>query len=269
MPPPLAAPVATPPAERRCLNCETRVDDAFCPHCGQEYEGAAALSTRLTFHDLIDDAVQVNRSFFHTMRVLVAQPGELTTAYLAGRRARYVSPSKLYLVVNFAYFLVVQWFDPITADIAAEIAGKGEVVAAAQQQGLSMAEFAEGVEERIADVFPTWLFLLVPLFAGVLKLLYLRSGRTFAAHTVFSFHYIAFVLVAATPVSLLPAAWTDVTAYAWLFGALPLWLLFALRRVYGQGWAKTAGKTLAAWVVIVTLIMLYYTNVVNWAVAAG
>ena len=132
-----------------------------------------------------------------------------------------------------------------------------------------MAEFGSGVEERIADVFPTWLFLLVPLFAGALKLLYLRSGRTFAAHTVFAFHYVAFVMVAAAPVSLLPFAWSEVTSLVWMLGALPLWLVFALRRVYGQGWGKTLAKALAAWLVIVTLIMLYYTNVVTYAVAAA
>jgi len=262
------APPELKPPDRYCLNCDTVVVDAFCAHCGQEYAGSNELSTRLTFHDLIDDAIQVNSTFFKTLWVLVVKPGELTDAYLTGRRARYVSPSKLYLVVSFVFFLIAQQVDPITMDMVTDYMGKDYVVAAATEHGMSQLAFGQSIENRVADAFPTWLFVLVPGLAIGMKLLYWRRNRTFAAHTVFAFHYLSFMMISAIPCSFVPESISDEVTWVWMLGILPLWAMFAIRRVYGQSWVKTILKAFLAWLLLFTLFMLYYTGIAFWAVEA-
>jgi hypothetical protein len=110
--------------------------------------------------------------------------------------------------------------------------------------GLAYAPFAAGLEARIADVLPTWLIVLVPTFALVLKVLYLRSGRLYAEHFIFALHVHAFAFVVGTVGVLLPATPGDIlpkVALAWL----AVYTVLAMRRVYGESYARTVGKFVA------------------------
>ena len=89
---------------------------------------------------------------------------------------------------------------------------------------------------------PTMMFILLPVFAGVLKLLYIRRGRYYAEHFVFLLHVHSFVFLLAT-VMLLLSGWAGGT---WVELGLWLWILvyiyLAMKRVYGQGWFVTFVK---------------------------
>lgn len=102
----------------------------------------------------------------------------------------------------------------------------------------------EAVETLLGTFFnyvPTMMFILLPVFAGVLKLLYIRRGRYYAEHFVFLLHVHSFVFLLAT-VMLLLRRWTA----GWLELALSVWILvyilLAMKRVYEQGWLKTFVK---------------------------
>lgn len=88
--------------------------------------------------------------------------------------------------------------------------------------------------------------LMMPALAFILKLLYIRRGRYFVEHLVFSFHYHAFSFWVIS-IMLLVMNWTT----AWeneelnvlvvssiVFGIL-IYLFIAMRRVYKQGFFKT------------------------------
>ena len=88
---------------------------------------------------------------------------------------------------------------------------------------------------------PTLMFILLPVFAGVLKLLYIRNHRYYAEHFVFLLHVHSFVFILAT-IMLLLESW----AGAWLEVVLGVWILIyiylAMKKVYGQGWRITFAK---------------------------
>jgi hypothetical protein len=88
---------------------------------------------------------------------------------------------------------------------------------------------------------PTLLFVLLPVFAGILKLLYIRTGTYYAEHFIFVLHTHAFVF--GTFSLALVAAWVGLGVVAVLlqFWAA-IYIYLALRRVYGQGHLKTAIK---------------------------
>ena len=99
----------------------------------------------------------------------------------------------------------------------------------------------EAIRTLLGDLLeyaPHMVFLLLPLFALILKLLYIRRGRYYAEHFVFALHVHAFVFAVFTIVFILP--WDAITAASVLWIMLYVWL--ALRHVYRQGWVRTTVK---------------------------
>lgn len=85
---------------------------------------------------------------------------------------------------------------------------------------------------------PHMIFLLLPLFAFLLKLLYIRRSRYYAEHFVFALHVHAFFFVIFTIMFLMPWGPLDLLLAGW--AALYVWL--AMKRVYAQGWIRTSLK---------------------------
>lgn len=89
------------------------------------------------------------------------------------------------------------------------------------------------------------LFFLMPLAALLLKGFYLRRGRFYLSHLIFTIHMHCFIFVVLA-LSLLvdkltPESW-DLSGLVTL--VLGVYFVLALRRVYGQGWLKTIFKSL-------------------------
>ena len=94
--------------------------------------------------------------------------------------------------------------------------------------------------EEVAANLPRAFFLLLPLFALLLKLLYRRRRLLYLDHLVFALHYHAFAFVILTLMILAGAARLPQPLLVPLVLALWLWifvyLLLALRRVYDDSW---------------------------------
>ncbi len=119
---------------------------------------------------------------------------------------------------------------------------------------------------------PGALFLLVPLFALFLKVMYLGSGRGYLEHLVVALYSHAFLLAsllllfALTGVAgLAPTAWLwpkvglGIAATGLLF-AVPAYLLVMQKRVYAQRWWVTIVKFLIignVYTVLLTCALLY------------
>jgi hypothetical protein len=111
-------------------------------------------------------------------------------------------------------------------------------------------DFRQLFVERGVGNLPLMMFLLLPVYALLLKLLYLRSGRYYVEHIIYALHIHSFLFLTlggvlawfltapwfgyeAAPPGLLSAAfWAWIVLYAW----------FAMKRMYGQGWWKTSVK---------------------------
>ena len=89
-----------------CLNCGQDVPGNFCSVCGQEN-----IEPRENFRSLLthffNDFTHFDGKFFHTIRVLLFQPGELSKAYISGKRASYLHPIRMYLFISFVFFLFI------------------------------------------------------------------------------------------------------------------------------------------------------------------
>ncbi|MEM9208343.1 MAG: DUF3667 domain-containing protein [Pseudomonadota bacterium] len=98
------------PLPLRCLNCEAEIRGQYCGHCGQRARDRLISLWELLregFGDLLD----LDSRLWRTLIPLAVRPGTLTRDYLLGRRARYMPPFRMYLVLSLTFFLIA-FFDP-------------------------------------------------------------------------------------------------------------------------------------------------------------
>lgn len=114
-------------------------------------------------------------------------------------------------------------------------------------------EIKTGFAMLLADTLrriPTVMFALLPIFAFLLKGLYLRRQWYYSEHLVFGLHTHAFAFFIFTLMLLLSqlndgdVLWAKVMMIVFAL-TIPVYFYVAQKHVYGQGWVKTAFK---AWV---------------------
>jgi hypothetical protein len=110
------------------------------------------------------------------------------------------------------------------------------------QQAIKMKGEPEELYRAILDNFPTAIFFLMPVFAFILKIFYIRSKRLFIEHLVLAFHLHAFIFFALF-IPLLLNLWLDVEElWGWCSLIIVIYTFFMLKNVYGQGKFKTTFK---------------------------
>ena len=108
-----------------------------------------------------------------------------------------------------------------------------------RRQKARIADDPEAYKRHLAGRVSLLFFLLLPLFAAELKLLYLRRRLLYVQHVVFTLHVHAFAFLFVAALYVLAKVWGSAFLLAW---GLPLYLFLAMRRVYGQSRLKTLLK---------------------------
>ena len=99
--------VGTAPRDGACLNCRTPLTGAYCATCGQK--AILHRSLRGFFGDFASGLFNFEGKIWRTLPMLAWCPGDLTRRYIAGERARFVSPVALYLFTVFLMFAVLSF----------------------------------------------------------------------------------------------------------------------------------------------------------------
>lgn len=112
---------------------------------------------------------------------------------------------------------------------------------------VKVAEAIENPQDFLGSMIdrgPYIMFLMLPLFAFLLKLLYIRRSRLYVEHLIFSLHVHAFSFFAFTVGLLLSetsSGWLH-TAATWIELSPLLYLVVAMAHVYDQGFIKSTIK---------------------------
>lgn len=310
-----------------CENCGAQLTGRYCGQCGQP-----AIDYRRTFRHVIVDALDSflnwDSKFFATIGLLIAKPWRLTNEFLAGRRARYLHPARLYLLASILFFFAVTYgaksihvdpshlSDKDRAELEADLKKEDlppkarakiekalklktpvpppaaetrdgtktkvqppepspkvddrESTSVVDQDGHTLLQFGPDkpstpfekwlesrAKEKIgehgtnAQLFfiavinnlPYMMLCAIPLFAFVLKILYIRKGKFYIDHLVYALHihtfaYFSIILIVLASMGLnriappLLAGW--IIGLLWL--AFAVQILLSIRRVYRQGW---------------------------------
>lgn len=104
--------------------------------------------------------------------------------------------------------------------------------------------------ETLRSNIPGMMLCCIPLFALVLKILYIRKGRFYVEHLVYALHIHTFLYVSVIITSLTVMAVNRVVPVigGWIIGimafAIFIQIFLSIRRVYRQGWFMTTLKFL-------------------------
>ena len=129
-----------------CLNCGTRLRGQYCGTCGQRSRGRL-ISLWELISDAFGDLLEIDSRLWQTLIPLMIRPGRLTHDYLQGRRARYMPPFRMYLVLSLLFF-VVAFFDPreelgLLFEAEPEVAGEESSADADKKKQEILDELAE------------------------------------------------------------------------------------------------------------------------------
>lgn len=91
--------------EKNCLNCGTIVQGKYCHICGQENIEPMESFWHLVTH-FFYDITHFDGKFFHSLKYLFLRPGFLSQEYIAGRRASYLNPIRMYVFTSAFFFLL-------------------------------------------------------------------------------------------------------------------------------------------------------------------
>jgi len=104
--------------------------------------------------------------------------------------------------------------------------------------------FSKDFWRASTEQFPKLSFFLLPVFALLLKLFYVRRNYFYSEHLVFSIYYYNFFYFAGSVMLLVGL----VDALDWLYiiigWGIYFYLLFSMKHMYQQGWGKTITKFL-------------------------
>ncbi|MEO8062690.1 MAG: DUF3667 domain-containing protein [Pseudomonadota bacterium] len=105
-----AAPVVSPPEPPPpqtlvCANCGSPLAGEYCAKCGQRHEPHVHTVTHFA-SEAFESITHADSRLWRTLGYLLTRPGLLTREFFDGRRARYLPPFRLYIVISVVFFLV-------------------------------------------------------------------------------------------------------------------------------------------------------------------
>jgi hypothetical protein len=285
-----------------CKNCHAPLSGRFCVNCGQAANVHVPTTSEL-MHELLEGLTHSDSRLWRTLKDLWFSPGKLTAEFIAGRRAAYLPPFRLYLIVSIVFFLIeslvptrivfVQ-FDDAPPPAASAPHAKVVTPGAASCDDPDVPSFPghpiwnqkikhaclEIVRDNGANLthaaigaMPKAMFIFLPLVAFLHMLLYWRPRRRYAEHLLFFVHLHAFIFSVAILLTLAASAadaWPTLKGTASIFKSLlgwslPVYTVFAMRRVFRSSWGGTLGKGIALFFIYMLVFALTMGGVFVYA----
>lgn len=226
---------------KTCANCQTTLSDKdkFCSECGQNtknHRQPFPLFMRESLHELLD----IDGRLMLTLKTLLFKPGLAAQEYQQGKRQKYTPPLRLYLVFSLLFFLLLSSFQHLFSG-------------------------SEARPESTTELYSRIMFVLLPIYALYVKMLY-RSSY-YMACLVFSMHlhsvaYLVLLITGALETSeqqhlifvilqVLPAGY-----FVW-------YVLQAFKTMFQESWLSTLLKSAAIYFVYMSTLGLVFDVVLR------
>ena len=271
---------------QRCPNCGAQFSAkpelaSFCPSCGQENHDLN-IPLRHLLAEAVETVFHFDTKSVRTLQALVLKPGLLTSEFLRGRRARYVTPIRLYIFISFLFFLLLSFSSGRTderSEVSAQQSSTGgfsitfyginsnelrglqehQIDSLIQSRNISLTKMNRYVVHQMARTlrgsgkefvhliiknFSYMVFVLMPFFGYLVYLFHRKQHHRYIGTLVFSLHFHSFAFLALTLLLLLGRVpfLAPVTILAPI--VLAIYLYLCLRSVYGQSRISTLFKTI-------------------------
>jgi hypothetical protein len=219
-------------SETSCANCNNPLPGqaVYCPVCGQSVKEINK-PWRAAIRELLTELLDFDGRMLISLRLLLTRPGFLSYEYINGRRVSYTSPIRMYLVISLVFFFVLPLILP-------------DVTVTSPSHEVSV------------DLLSQAMFLLLPLFALLLKIFYRQTF--YLAHLVFAVHlFSAMFIVFAITMSIENAADRYIAVILLqllLLLYVIVYFVIALHTTYRESWLKSVLKFLALLVIFLPIL---------------
>jgi hypothetical protein len=221
-------------SEARCKNCEglLTAQAGFCPSCGQSVKEITRPWLEFA-REMLAELLDFDGRMLRSMRLLLTRPGFLSYEYINGRRVAYTSPIRIYVVISLVFFLVLPLILP----------------------GSSM---TSPDHEFSVDLYSKGMFLLLPVFALLLKIFYRRPF--YMDHLVFTVHLFSAMFIV---FAILLSIETLADRYILVMLVQVIFLIYmlayfviALHTFYRESWPKSILKFFALQLVFLPVLAI-------------
>ena len=150
------------------------------------------------------DNFHMDRRIFKTLLKLIVKPGYLTLAYFKTSDSIFIQPTKLYFIINFIFFLLTPILTTSQFQIfhfTMESLSKSSQIhhnlvnKQIQAAGVSKEIYTERFNAHLKYNKPALVFLIIPIFSLILKVVNVKDKRHYVEHLVFSIHFLSFFLL--------------------------------------------------------------------------
>ena len=91
-----------------CLNCKHKVDEKFCPNCGQP-ANLKRIDKHYIIHE-IEHLLHFEKGFLYTVKELFVRPGLAIKTYINENRTKLIKPIPFLIFTSLIYTLVNSFF---------------------------------------------------------------------------------------------------------------------------------------------------------------
>lgn len=274
-----------PAVGSNCLNCSTPLQGEYCHQCGQHHR-LYIRSIFAVLGDLMGEIGHWDSRFYRTLRGLFLRPGFLSLEFMRGRHASYVPPLRLYFFISLVAFVVFSSFidfelnpQQLNSDATAEVNLPDEIRfdlpflspeqrLLLEQKVKYLVDNPNILMQRMVQLTPQMMLLMLPFWALFLKLIYLLRRHYYLEHLTLALHTHAFLLLSLMLMTLssqLFSGLASVFQYTainqlgdWVDTGLLLWItlymLLTQKYFYGQSWPMTLFKFLLCAVIYSVLL---------------
>ncbi len=234
--------------ENTCLNCGEHVSGNYCPNCGQKFQ-PTKLPLRIYLEDTVETLFNIDNRVFKTLKDLFIKPGKITKDYIAGHRATYLPPLRIYVSISVLYFFLA-------------------IITGSTQVFLVNLDTGQG-DSGFAKILQLSMFVLVPVFGLIVKWFHRKRGGFYVEYLIFALHIhsVWFLLLCFSVV----ASWSytffggsEGSALYYIVAAVQIierslfmiYLVVYLKKVFEQPWWKAILKTMGILFLYILALLL-------------
>lgn len=163
-----------------CKNCNTIITDKFCGACGQKKY------SRIDKNYLKDEIqytlLHTNKGFFHTIKMLLKNPGKMARSFVEGSRVNHYKPILLVFVlgglstaISFKFLNLTEMMSTLYQDMSPDVAKVQTKVYKVMTNYMSFVNLA-----------------MIPFFALLTKIVFRKWGQNYWEHIVMNAYFYSF-----------------------------------------------------------------------------
>lgn len=168
----------------KCSNCGNEFTKNYCNNCGQK-RIKGEMTIKIVLSDFVKNVFLFDSTLYKTLIGLLFNPGYLAISFLEGKRNKYLPPFQFFLLFMTVYLLVLNYyggsyFEYINSGLHLE------------SDKISKVEIIQALARKNLNVL---YFILTPIIALFIRLVYRKIKFNFAETLIFSLYTMGVVFL--------------------------------------------------------------------------